>query len=157
MRTTELNYTNSRLIGLHSVVLTTYCMYSTVNRVCKPALRNKLRITSDKTSGPHQNSRQLYPIAPCRIVIPSTPPPTLISNPLLSAIRVKTFRFMAVVFSLSTALLVMIVRHGSGIICTCFRGTAIASTYTTAPRDGIVADAIPDLLRVSSQGSPALC
>ena len=59
----------------------------------------------------NQISRQLASIAP-QVVIPSTPPsPYPTFNPLSSAIRVNAFWFIALVFSLSAALLAILVQQ----------------------------------------------
>ena len=97
---TELSYTNNRLTGLHSVVLTTYCMYSTVSRVCKPALQKKTTYYLRQNVGSSSNFPPTLLHCPTPDHHPSTPPPTLISNPLPSAVHVKNFLSMALVFSL---------------------------------------------------------
>jgi Family of unknown function (DUF6535) len=58
-----------------------------------------------------QISKQISSVAP-QVPIPSTPPPPYPTfEPLLSDIRVNVFWFMALVFSLSAALLATLVQH----------------------------------------------
>jgi Family of unknown function (DUF6535) len=90
-----------------------------------------------------QISRQISSIAP-QVVIPSTPPPPYPDfNPSPSAVRVNTFWFMALVFSLSAALLAILVQQWVRNYMRVFhrysdpqRVLGFGNTCTTALRDG---------------------
>jgi hypothetical protein len=71
-----------------------------------------------------QISRQISSIIP-QVSIPSTPPPPFPDfKPSGSDIRINVFWFMALIFSLSAALLAILANNGFVITCTFFNDIA---------------------------------
>src|SRR6266852_4631118 len=96
--------------GLFSVVLTAFVVDSKQDLKPSPSDETNYYLRQHSTIL-SQISVQLSSIAP-QVTIPSTPPPPFPSfSPLASDIRVNVFWFMALVFSLLTALLAILVQQ----------------------------------------------
>jgi len=106
-----------------------------------------------------QISHQIASISP-QVSIPSTPPPSFPSfNPLSSDIRVNVFWFMALVFSLTAALLAILVQQWVRDYMHVFQRysdplkSARLRQYLNEGSDGwympVVAEAVPGLLHVA--------
>ncbi|KAH9996413.1 hypothetical protein BJV74DRAFT_769116, partial [Russula compacta] len=96
--------------GLFSAALTSFIIDSKQNLSVNPADQTAYYL-QQTVAMLSQISNQISSIAP-EVVIPSTPPPPFPTfNPSASDVRVNAFWFMALIFSLSAALLATLVQQ----------------------------------------------
>ena len=144
--------------GLFSAILTAFIIDSKEDLKVSPA-DQMVYYLQQNVAILDQISHQISSIAP-QVSIPSTPPPPFPSfKPLASDIRVNVFWFMALVFSLSTALLATLVQQWVREYMHVFQRysdplkSARLRQYLHEGSEGwympVVAEAVPGLLHVS--------
>jgi len=144
--------------GLFSAILTAFIIDSKQDLKVSPA-DQMVYYLQQNVAILDQISHQISSIAP-QVPIPSTPPPPFPSfKPLASDLRVNAFWFMALIFSLSTALLATLVQQWVREYMHVFQRysdplkSARLRQYLHEGSEGwympVVAEAVPGLLHVS--------